>query len=128
MEWLEQFGDTQIRTRAKEDPVLARVLNDALAGIYHLLEELRRPYRLAAELTRSGEYMIRMRVEYRNKAERDRIWDRAAQILEETRTGHEVNILCGINPLTSKEIPSEVDKVTDVPGRVDAPSNDQGGV
>jgi hypothetical protein len=100
MEWLERFGNAQIRTRAEEDPALAGVLNDALARIYYLLEKLGCPYQLAAELTRSSEYMIRMRVEYRNKAERDRIWDRAAQILEEARTNGNANILCGINPLT----------------------------
>ena len=85
--------------RVVEDPLLAEVLAQALSGIEALLADLGVPYRLEARLTRGGEYLIRMRVAYRSKGERDWIWDRAAEVLERARAGREVHILCGISRL-----------------------------
>lgn len=89
-----------MRKRVEEDPLLAEVLAQALSGIEALLSGLGVPYRLEARLTRGGEYLIRMRVTYRSKGERDWIWDRAAEVLERARAGREVHILCGISRLS----------------------------
>jgi hypothetical protein len=97
--WSELLGDVGIRTRVAQNPLLAEVLGEALQGIQGFLEGIGLPYRLDARLTRSGEYLIRMQVGYRDWAERDRIWDQAAQILERARAGRDVHILCGISRL-----------------------------
>ncbi|MGC9529401.1 MAG: hypothetical protein ACP5G2_02110 [Candidatus Bipolaricaulaceae bacterium] len=96
---IRQFGDLRIRRRAAQDAVLAEVLGQALREIQALLERSGRPYRLRARVTRWGEYLIRMEVGYGQRAERDSIWDHAAQALEEARRGRDVHILCGIYPL-----------------------------
>ena len=84
------------------DPLLAEVLARALSGIEALLTDLGIPYRLEARLTRSEEYLIRIRVAYRSKGERDRIWDQAAEVLEQARAGRAVHILCGISRLPAE--------------------------
>lgn len=94
--WLERYGEERIRSRAAHDPQLKDVLERALREIERLLRESGRDYTLEALVTRSGENMIRMRVRYTSAVERDRLWDRAAEILERARRGREVNILCGI--------------------------------
>ncbi|HDC92150.1 hypothetical protein J7K76_06105 [Candidatus Bipolaricaulota bacterium] len=97
--WLERYGEPRIRARAAADPVLREILEGTLAEIHRLLEECGREYVLEALVTKSGENMIRMRVRYTSAAERDRLWDRAAEILERHRSGRNVNILCGIHRL-----------------------------
>ncbi|MCD5407661.1 hypothetical protein LR090_00055 [Candidatus Bipolaricaulota bacterium] len=98
-DWRGHIVGAGLQRRVEEDPLLAEVLAQALSGIEALLDELGNPYRLEARLTRGGEYLIRMRVAYRSKGERDLIWDRAAEILERARAGREVHILCGISRL-----------------------------
>jgi len=97
--WRELLADERIRRRTRQDPVLAQVLAQALAGIEELLSGTGLPYRLAAHLTRDGEYLIRMQVAYRSRRERDKLWDEAAAVLERARRGRDVNILCGIGGL-----------------------------
>ncbi len=94
--WLEIYGERRIRERASRDPSLRAVLEASLEGIYRLLSTWGQPFHLEALVTKSGENMIRMRVAYRTKAERDAIWDRAAEIMEQARGDREVDILCGI--------------------------------
>jgi len=94
--WTKYLADEGIRRCTEQDPALAQVLARALPGIEALLRDTGLPYRLAAHLTRDGEYLIRMQVAYRSKWERDRLWDRAASILERARRGRAVDILCGI--------------------------------
>lgn len=96
MNLLEQFGDPRINRRAEVDPLLREVLEKALAEIQGLLVAHGRPFRLRVLLTREGEYLLRMEVAYADRAERDRIWDEAAQALERARAGRPVHILCGI--------------------------------
>jgi hypothetical protein len=105
MNWIERYGDARIRRRAGGDAALREVLSTALAGIHSLLEGWGRPYRLEAVLTRSGEYMIRIRVQYEDQTERDRIWDQAAGILETARAGREIHILCGIYRFLRRPVP-----------------------
>lgn len=97
--WLERYGDPKIRARASRDPLLQEVLEAALAEIARLLEESGREHVLEALVTKSGENLIRMRVRYASAVERDRLWDRAAEILERHRAGRAVDILCGISRL-----------------------------
>ncbi len=99
--WEGMLANAGLRTRVKRDPELAQVLSQALSGIQGYLSRLGLPYRLEARLTRDGEYLIRIRVAYRSREERDLIWDRAAAILERARAGREIHILCGISPLPS---------------------------
>ncbi len=96
MMWLERYGERKIQERAARDPELRAVLEGSLPEIERLLRECGREYVLEALVTKSGENMIRMRVRYSSAAERDRLWDRAAEILERHRAGRDVNILCGI--------------------------------
>ena len=100
-DWEKLLANSGIRIQVRRDPLLAQVLGQALSGIQGYLSRLGLPYRLDAQLTRGGEYLIRMRVAYRSQEERDRIWDRAAAILEQARAGRQVHILCGISRLTS---------------------------
>ncbi len=101
--WLERYGEERIRARAAADPALREVLEGSLAEIERLLQETGRDYVLEALVTKSGENLIRMRVRYASAAERDRLWDRAAEILERHRAGRDVNILCGIYRLRHGE-------------------------
>lgn len=94
--WLERYGEPRIKARAAEDPVLREILEGTLAEIHRLLEGCGREYVLEVLVTKSGENLIRMRVRYSSAEERDRLWDRAAEILERHRAGRAVNILCGI--------------------------------
>lgn len=96
MSWLERFGDGRIRQRALRDPDLREVLEISLREIHRLLRESGRAFSLEATVTKTGENLIRMRVGYRSREERDCIWDRAAEIMEEARAGRAVDILCGI--------------------------------
>lgn len=96
MSMLEECGDFRIKRRAEVDPILREVLERALAEIHGILSAHGRPFRLRALLTRDGEYLLRMEVAYRDREERDRIWDAAAQALERARAGRPVHILCGI--------------------------------
>lgn len=100
--WLERVGDQRILARAREDPELSAVLETALPEFNRILTDLGRPFRLQAMLTRDGEYLIRVEVAYRNKEERDRIWNLAAQALEKARAGRPVHVLCGISRLYSQ--------------------------
>ncbi len=96
MGMLEEFGDLRINRRAEVDPLLREVLERALAEIHKILVAHGRPFRLRALLTKDGEYLLRMEVAYEDREERDRLWDEAAQALEQARAGRPVHILCGI--------------------------------
>jgi len=93
---LERYGDRRIRARARDNPLLHDVLEASLSEIERLLASCGRDFILEALVTRSGENMIRMRVRYASAEERDRLWDRAAEILERHRAGRDVHILCAI--------------------------------
>jgi|Deesub1362A_J573_1020465.scaffolds.fasta_scaffold04081_4 hypothetical protein len=93
--------DPALQELLARDAPLAQVLARALPEIKKYLLSTGLPHRLEARLTRGGEYLIRMQVAYRTKEERDRIWDRAAGILERARAGRQVHILCGISRLLS---------------------------
>jgi hypothetical protein len=101
MDWINRFGDERIRGKASRDERLKRVLNKSLEGIYSLLEGLGRQYKLEAVLTDIGENLIRMRVNYKDREQRDRIWDEAARIIEAARADQGIDILCGIYRLIS---------------------------
>ncbi len=101
MDWIDRFGDERLRDKASRQGQLRGALDRALEGIYHLLENLGREYKLQAVLTDTGENLIRMRVKYKDREERDRIWDEAARIILNVREEQEVDILCGIYKLRS---------------------------
>ncbi len=103
MNVLEQFGEPRINRRAEVDPLLREVLERALSEIHEILVAHGRPFRLRALLTRDGEYLLRLEVAYRDREERDRLWDEAAQALERARAGRPVHILCGIARLNLEE-------------------------
>lgn len=96
MTMLAELGDFRINRRAEADPLLREVLEQALSEIHGILRAHGRPFRLRALLTREGEYLLRMEVAYRDREERDQLWDEAAQALERARAGRPVHILCGI--------------------------------
>ncbi|HEC63618.1 MAG TPA: hypothetical protein ENI38_04450 [Candidatus Acetothermia bacterium] len=91
--------EPRLQALLAQDAGLAQVFAEALPEIEKFLLSTGLRHRLEARLTRGGEYLIRMQVAYRSREERDRIWDRAAQILERARAGRDIHILCGISRL-----------------------------
>ncbi len=86
--------------RAQE---LGKALDESLRKIYLVLEESGREYELTCSLTNSKENLIKLEVKYEDKRDRDRIWDKAAEIISEAieEVDQPVNILCGIYRLRS---------------------------